>query len=538
MNLEQVLTNMKSNYTTSCRLIGIIFYLALLIACANIQDITGGPEDLKPPNLLKELSSPDNQINFSDKVLVFHFDEWVKLDNPANHIKISPSTVHPLQYKLKGKKLQITFDENEELIPNTTYNIYFGECIKDITKNNVLLNFKYVFSTGHYIDSLSISGQVMDAYTLEPKEKVLIGLYSNLQDSAIEKLKPLYYTWSDKKGLFSLDNIANGRYNIFAVSDKNQNYKLDLRTESFGFLDSVLILSDSNIQNIKLRLNEPKLPLLVKEKLVKPGFSKLVYNRPADMIRLVSGKPVDLTVFQTRDSISIWNGGATKEQVIIQANELRDTLYCLVNEPIKDSSKFTVKLMANICLPSESPVIESNVPILKINPEKIFSLDSLTKIDSVSIIQDHPHRIKISGSFTPNQSIQIVLIEDALINVFGQGNKQDSLKFSVYDYKSLSSLQIKLDSFPKGHKFILELIKDKLVIKSSILEFNDLSVKLNFKEILPGNYLLRIIEDKNANGVWDSSDYENKIQAENIKYYPIPELRANWDVKANINYHR
>lgn len=538
MYFERIQNNLNLNKITPYRVVCSLFLLFLLSSCANIQDITGGPEDSKPPALLKELSSPDKQINFSDKTLVFHFDEWIRLDNPAIHIKISPSTIHPLQYKLKGKKLQITFDENEELLPNTTYNIYFGECIKDITKNNVLLNFKYVFSTGSFIDSLGISGQVIDAFTLDPKEKVLIGLYSNLQDSAIEKLKPLYYTWSDKNGVFSLDNIANGRYNIFAISDKNQNYKLDLRTEPMAFFDSSLVLSGNNFQNIILRMNEPKLPLLVKDKVLAPGYTKLVYNRPAEEIQFISAVPGSLIVYQTRDSISIWNSGTADEKVIIRSDELLDTLICPMHKMTEDSIKFSVKRMVNKWLPSDYPVIESFIPFDKVDPEKIIITDSLVTIDSLLIDPDHPQRIMLKGNFKPGQDIQIILLENALINLFGQGNQLDSLRFSVYDYKSLSSLQISLDSFPIGQKFILELIKDKLIIKSSILKFNDISVKMNFNEILPGIYRLRIIEDKNGNGVWDPSDFEQKTQAESIKYYPIPELRANWDVKANINYHR
>lgn len=223
-----------------------IFYLAIVIllvgSCAQAVMPLGGEKDETPPTVAS--SVPQNyQKNFSEKTIEITFNEFVKLDNANKKILISPPLENNPEYKLRGKTLIIKF--MEDLKPETTYSIFFSDAIIDLTEGNPLGNSSFVFSTGSVIDSLSLSGQVSNAFDLKTVEETFVMLYVNENDTLqLDSLpyltRPMYVSRTDKEGRFTLSNLRNKEYLVFALKDANSNMMYDLPSEEIAYLDSLV----------------------------------------------------------------------------------------------------------------------------------------------------------------------------------------------------------------------------------------------------------------------------------------------------------
>lgn len=210
------------------------------ISCARQGNPSGGPKDLLPPKMVQ--SVPVNgATGFAGKTITITFDEFIVLDKIQEKFMISPPTVKKPQVVLKGKNVVITIDE--KLRDSTTYTLYFQDAIKDLNESNILDNFQFVFSTGTYIDSLSFSGAVYDAFTLEIPENVMVMMHSNLADSAPFTVIPDYISKVGRTGIFTLSNLRPGIYRLYALEDVNINRKFEQGDESFAFLDSMVTIS-------------------------------------------------------------------------------------------------------------------------------------------------------------------------------------------------------------------------------------------------------------------------------------------------------
>lgn len=216
----------------------IIFITIYLIAgCAKQNIPTGGPKDILPPKIVKSVP-PNSSINFKGKSIVVTFDEFFTLDKINEKFMISPPMKAKPAISIRAKSLIIDF--REERKDSTTYTLYFQDAIRDLDEGNPLNNFQFVFSTGKVIDSLSITGNVLDAINLEPGKSTLVLMYRNLADSAPRKTLPDYITQTEENGWFRINNIKEGKYKIYALQDNNNNKKYDLADEKFAFIDSVL----------------------------------------------------------------------------------------------------------------------------------------------------------------------------------------------------------------------------------------------------------------------------------------------------------
>jgi hypothetical protein len=209
------------------------------VSCANIVAPTGGDRDTTPPVVLKS-NPPNFSTNFTDKRVRFYFDEYVELKNINQKLIISPPLETQPEFRLRGKSLIMELNP-EELKPNTTYNIFFDDAVVDLNEGNAIPNFRFVFSTGDYLDSLSVKGTVIDAFSLKPEKDIYVMLYDSIYDSVPYLEKPTYVAKTNEKGEYEINFIREGEYKIFALQDINSSYTFDMPTEKIAFLDSVVI---------------------------------------------------------------------------------------------------------------------------------------------------------------------------------------------------------------------------------------------------------------------------------------------------------
>lgn len=216
-----------------------IFLYALLlvlpVACASIGSPDGGPYDEEPPVLVK--STPGiNATGVKDGKIEILFNENVKLQKAFEKVVVSPPQMQMPEVRSNGKK--VTVELFDSLLPNTTYSIDFNDAVVDNNEGNPYENFAYVFSTGDVVDTLAVSGTVLNAEDLEPIKGIVVGLHSCLDDSAFTKTAFERVSRTDSRGRFTIKGIAPGKYRVYALADANQNYLFDQKSEKIAFMDT------------------------------------------------------------------------------------------------------------------------------------------------------------------------------------------------------------------------------------------------------------------------------------------------------------
>lgn len=228
------------NNSKSLYYIFIIIAAAVMYSCSNIGNPSGGPIDKTPPIFMRSNPTP-NAVNVKDRKIEIFFDEIVTLKDPSTKIIVSPAQTEMPRMSALGRK--VTVELVDSLLPNTTYTIDFSNSIQDNNEGNAIDNFAFAFSTGSVIDSMRVSGYVLDSRTLEPMQSVVVGLQSNLADSAFHKEKLQRVALTNDRGQFTIRNVSPGSYHIFALKDLDRDYKFGNPTEDIAFLDSIIVPS-------------------------------------------------------------------------------------------------------------------------------------------------------------------------------------------------------------------------------------------------------------------------------------------------------
>lgn len=218
------------------------FFLMSLVgftvySCANKGYPEGGPKDNTPPHVVEERPASFNK-NFDKKSVNIYFDEYVQLKNVAEKFIISPPQAKKPKVRLRGKYIMVEFQDS--LRPETTYSLDFADAIVDNNEGNPLGYYRYVFSTGNTIDTLELSGNVVDAETNEPVYNAYVFAYRNHADSVPITQIPDYMARTDSAGFFRLTNLKEADYKIVAVMDDNRDYKYIPEAERIGFLDTLV----------------------------------------------------------------------------------------------------------------------------------------------------------------------------------------------------------------------------------------------------------------------------------------------------------
>jgi len=226
----------------------ILLQIIIFSDCAKMGSLTGGPRDEDPPKLVSSI--PENySLNFDGEKIEIEFDEYIQLENVNQELVVSPPIDGRPDVRLKNKSILIEIEDT--LRPNTTYTLNFGGAIKDNNEGNPLTNFEFVFSTGDYLDSLSVSGRLLNAFDLKPSEEpVMIMLYDNIYDSVVMKEIPVYIGKTSEDGNFRINNLKADTFKLFALKDANNNFLFDLPNEQIAFADTTVILDPEFFKEI------------------------------------------------------------------------------------------------------------------------------------------------------------------------------------------------------------------------------------------------------------------------------------------------
>lgn len=212
---------------------GLFFFtFFLLSSCAKMGQPDGGWYDEEPPKIL-HCSPADKGTDVKTRKISIQFDEYIQVDNPTEKVVISPPQIETPEIKAAGKRIVV--DIKDSLKANTTYTVDFSDAISDNNEDNPLGNYTYTFSTGDHIDTLEVAGSVLDAQTLEPIKGILVGLYSDLADTAFVKTPMLRVSRTDSRGRFIIKGIAPGSYRIYALQDADNNYMFTQKSECIAF---------------------------------------------------------------------------------------------------------------------------------------------------------------------------------------------------------------------------------------------------------------------------------------------------------------
>lgn len=212
-------------------------FITFIVSCANPGTPDGGPYDETPPKLVKT-TPVAGTVHAKQRKITLIFDEYVKIENANEKVIVSPPQLAEPEIEAYGKK--VTVNLQDTLKPNTTYTIDFSDAIEDNNEGNPLGNYAYTFSTGASIDTMEVSGTILDASNLEPIKGILVGLHSDLNDSAFRKKPFDRVARTDSRGHFIIKGVAKGKYRIYALMDADQDFKFSQQTEMMAFNNDII----------------------------------------------------------------------------------------------------------------------------------------------------------------------------------------------------------------------------------------------------------------------------------------------------------
>lgn len=525
------------------RILSFFFLIAVVLAviqCARRGTPTGGPKDTTPPVLIK--ADPENlTTEFKAKKIRLYFDEYIKLEDVQNQLIVSPPLKYNPEVSPQGgasKFVEITIKDT--LLENTTYTLNFGQSIVDNNEGNPNSFLTYVFSTGTYIDSLSVSGVVKDAFNLKADEFISVMLYeidTAYTDSTIFNKPPNYLTNTlDSTTIFQLKYLKAGKYALFAIKDESKNNVFDQNIDKIGFIEDTVTLPTDTVFLLNLFKEIPnyslKTPNFAAANKIIFGYSGGDENLEVAALTEFPDSITTLVVKEPeKDTLNYW----------FTPFEIDSIIFKVTNKSLKKIDTFTVKTRKLVSdslmlIPSHRNKINfadefhitTSIPIVTIDTTRIaiFNKDTID-VNFESQLDTALNRISLQFEKEPDETYYLNLLPDFVTDFFGDTNDTINYRLSTGGYADFGNLRLNLAG-DITHPIIVQLTDDKGALYREIYVPEAKALDFNFLE--PGNYLIRLIIDKNANGKWDTGNYLSKIQPEKVIYYPsVIEMRANWE---------
>ncbi|GAB4248986.1 MAG: Ig-like domain-containing protein [Saprospiraceae bacterium] len=549
--------------------------LLFLVACANQTPLTGGEKDTEAPKLDSTLSTRNFQTNFKKQEIALYFDEWVQLKDVFNQVVVSPPLAKRPVIERRKKSIRFRFDDEEILHDSATYVINFGNAIVDLNESNPA-EIVFVFSTGPYIDSLSVSGSVVDAYTGKPVEKALFMLYENTADSVVRTERPFYFARTDRDGNFTISNVKTGTFKAVALVDENLNYKYDGQNEKIGFLDTLLkvlpppkplaadtakadslaLVSDSlalpqvgtQPDKVRIRLFQEKAPLFLKDRETRTyGQVKLVFSREPDSL-VIGHEDIGQKVLveQRADTVVVWydTPADTTWKLFVRIDEERtDTIE--VDKRPRDLflSGARVKLQAERgpkpeeIHPDTSLSLNFNFPVDGVEESAFILSDDSTKATLTVRIQkdgENPRRLFVRSAWKEGRSYTLSLLPGAVTTFFGISNADTLVRtFKTQLRKDFGSLTLRVKDLSANKNYVVRLLSSQKEVFATTVSGKEEAI-IRKGALAPGIYEVEIIEDLDNNGKWTTGNYDEHRQPERLFRKALEQMRANWELDVAI----
>ncbi len=525
--------------------------MLLLVSCAQIVAPTGGTKDIISPKL--EQSKPENfSVNFQENKITLFFDEYIQVKN-WNEVIFSPPLTYPLENRIKGKILEVSWQDT--LKENTTYTINFGASVVDNNEGNVLDSNVFVFSTGNTLDTANLSGTLLKAIDLKPEKNVLVMLYRSNNDSIPYKQLPDYYTRTNEKGKYKISNIKAGSYKLFALKDNNQNFLFDQPEEAIAFSATRIVIDSNELADLYLFVEESKKLFVKKATATNYGNATLVFNKPAEKVRFeslrtdISNNNLLAEWNTNNDSLSLWILGAAPDSLclkIYDEKEMMDTI--LLDLPKKDSlenstnNKITkpFKLMVNPNANAMIPLgfnqilqLKCNIPLANIDCKKIILYnDKDTLTPTCRFDENNKKTLQINYPFNVDSSYQVFIPQGAFSDILGNLNDTIRFGFTIQKPDFYGSVSLQVNGLDTTKNAIIQLLDEKQQLVAQTKSIGKNTFK--FENITPGKHLLKLIIDDNNDGKWNTGKYSEKNQPETIYLYTTPiNIKSNWDMELN-----
>ncbi|MDG5800492.1 Ig-like domain-containing protein [Marinilabiliaceae bacterium ANBcel2] len=561
----------------------VTFCLLLIYGCASTGQPSGGPRDEDPPVLLSSVPE-EGALGFTEDVIVLKFDELVELDNIFQKLMVSPPVNEQPTVTARADEVHIEF--NEELQSNTTYTIDFADAIRDVNEGNVLHDFRFSFSTGEEIDSLSVSGFLFDARTLEPVEGALVMVHTNLADSAFQTLVPVRVTKTNPQGEFRIQNMAEGDYRLYALEDQNRNFIYDMPEERIAFHPELIspyigtreVIDSISSDSVRIYQEEAYLPDSINLYMYsEEGYEQYVkelertrrrridieFNAPLEekpLIELIDNDRDDWFVLERSlnyDSLTLWLTDTTligKDSLLMSLEypyldsleevsyrrdtinayyfETRESRLAQEKEDEEEFPPFNFSGPGSSLHFTSELVLQFPTPVKELDSTKI----SLYEVVNDSVKHDVPFKL-LKDSLTSRNyrvdfereagtSYSIEADSAAFKGLYREISRSYRRAFEIPSLDSYGTFYVRIDN--PEEKWLIELLNSsEEVVRSMPVPENG---RVAFRYLQPANYYLRIVDDQNENGRWDPGNFMKGVEPEKVIYFPDRlNIRSNWE---------
>lgn len=526
----------------------LLFFGVMLLStirCANIQQPTGGPIDSIPPVLLNEL--PANlSTKFTEREIVLTFDEFIRLNNAQREVSISPDMDQFPEIRARRRQVEITLPDS--LAENTTYVINFGDAIADNNEGNPYRNYSYVFSTGDQIDSLSISGQVINAETNRPEFQTSVLLIPVSQDSIFGKRKANIFATTDSSGHFKLNYLREDEYRIYALREQNNDRIYNSPEESIGFIDQSIKLQRDTSNIVLWTSKQVPDEFRVLDRMIEQnGQITLRFNKPLEEPRIEIVSPDSLNLNKrvrfnnNRDSALIWVSHLTFDSIKMNIHN-RDSLIdsIVMRRPSNDRYTRTILISDNLNRNRVNNVkhieLRASIPTQQVNRSMVELTEDSVRINNFQLIRDslNDRNTTIRYNWKAERNYVLTLQEEAFVGYFGEKNDLTRIQFTMDEGDRYGHLSFNFSVPDTSSQYIVQLMDEE---QKNIHQTDYITGETNivYRNYIEGKYKIRVIYDENGNGRWDVGNMKNNVQPERIWYYDKTfNIRPNWEQEEKI----
>lgn len=528
-----------------------LFFAVLIVAgCAKQTALSGGERDTVPPQAL-EYRPPLFATQFQQRSFSITFDEFFSVDNLASKLIVSPPLDYPVEYEIRRKTLTVTWQDT--LLPHTTYQFNFGGAIVDLTERNPTTDLVYVFSTGDYIDSLTIGGSLTLARDNTPLQGAAVMLYQGQADSLPLTSKPNYFGMSGPNGTFDIRYLPEGDFKMFVLKEENTNYLYNGPPEIIGFpvMRPTAQLADSTATRVHIpTFIEPDTSFYILSTEQRDfGFYQTVFSRPAvdpSIQFTIPDTDIEMetasVLSKNRDTLRTWlrlpEDNIGELRVIVRdESRLADTSFWYLETDPKYMDQPSLEMRANIgagkldrnrdlTLTFTNPIIEVDTGLIQLIRDSV----------SVPIPAPVPSASGLKYSFQldpqPDHSYLLIVDGGAFKGYFGEYNDSTAFSYSLRDTEYYGTLSLKVNDslFAANPNPIVQFLSPQ----GTVLRTDRISDggSIHYPQLAPGKYGLKLVFDRNDNMQWDPGSYAEKRQPEKVVIYPDPiEVRSNWDLE-------